>query len=212
MDHPPFPQSKLRGDQRPAMHGRSSSRRCVRDFASSPCMRTVLIGVEPPTSCIARAAAFSLLGPSSFHGMKCIPSPGPYRAHSRSLSSLQAFTAWVNSQLRVRQLSVKDIETDLSDGRMLCQVRGCPLTTTSSRRVVSNANSLPDSFFLPFLSSSFAGGVPSPSQRHRALAFTQCTTHKEQSHTDTAGAINTHTHARARTHTHTHTAHGDHRR
>ena len=37
-------------------------------------------------------------------------------------SSLQAFTAWVNSQLRVRQLSVKDIEKDLSDGRMLIQV------------------------------------------------------------------------------------------
>lgn len=34
----------------------------------------------------------------------------------------KAFTAWVNSQLRVRQLKVQDIETELSDGKMLIQL------------------------------------------------------------------------------------------
>lgn len=35
---------------------------------------------------------------------------------------MQAFTAWVNSQLRIRQLAVKDVETDLADGKMLLQL------------------------------------------------------------------------------------------
>lgn len=34
----------------------------------------------------------------------------------------KAFTAWVNSQLRVRNLKVGDIETELSDGKMLLQL------------------------------------------------------------------------------------------
>jgi actinin alpha len=34
----------------------------------------------------------------------------------------KAFTAWVNSQLRVRQLALKDVETDLSDGKLLLQL------------------------------------------------------------------------------------------
>eukprot|EP00037_Helgoeca_nana_P009518 m.83397 g.83397 ORF g.83397 m.83397 type:complete len:896 (-) comp19632_c0_seq1:1731-4418(-) len=34
----------------------------------------------------------------------------------------KAFTAWVNSQLRIRQLAVKDVETDLADGKMLLQL------------------------------------------------------------------------------------------
>lgn len=74
------------------------------------------------------------------------PPPPPPRVLPRS----QAFTAWVNSQLRVRQLAVKDIEKDLSDGRMLCQVgpRGTHTLSSSASLLQALRHSLAHSFTL----------------------------------------------------------------